>query len=88
LRARDSLARILQAVEEKENSIYDQAEELGVERLKRHGTSSLMDYIGFSHGDPSFVNLAIVQASAEKDERLKVFADKLSSYIGIKARYY
>jgi hypothetical protein len=39
---------------------------MGVERLKRHGTASVMDYIGLSHGDPSFVNLAIIQAAAEK----------------------
>jgi hypothetical protein len=35
LRARDSLARILQAVEEKENAIYEQAEAMGIQKLKR-----------------------------------------------------
>jgi hypothetical protein len=47
-----------------------------------------MDYIGMSAGDPSFVNLAIMQAAGEKNEKLKTYADKLSTYIGIKARYY
>ncbi len=41
-----------------------------------------------SAGDPSFVNLAIIQAAGETNEKLKKYADKLQTFIGIKARYF
>lgn len=88
LRARDSLARILQAVEEKENAIYEQAEAMGIQKLKRQGTGSVFDLLGLGNGDPAFTNLSIIQAAAEKNEKLTPLVDKLYSYIGIKAKYF
>lgn len=61
---------------------------MGVENLKRQGTSSILDLLGLGYGDPIYVNLAIIEGAADKNEKLIPLANHLASYIGVKARYY
>lgn len=54
MKFRDLVDRIIKQIEDKENEIYDQLEEMGVEKLKRHGDGgSILDVLGLSTGNPS-----------------------------------
>jgi len=59
---RDLIDRILSQVEEKENAIYEQAEELGVTKLYRHGAEkSFFDYFSGTHGsNTTFSNISTI----------------------------
>ena len=92
LATRNNISKVLYQIEEKENALYVQLEELGVEKLQKHGEKSILDIFGLSNGDASFSNLTLVEAAILKghgaSDQLSQIQNKLQTYIGIKARYY
>lgn len=67
LTVREHIQKLLLQVEAKENDIYAKLNELGLEKIKKQGDSSLMDVLGLAHGDPIFNNLAIVDAAIQNN---------------------
>ena len=66
LATRNNISKVLYQIEEKENALYVQLEELGVEKLQKHGEKSILDIFGLSNGDASFSNLTLVEAAILK----------------------
>lgn len=91
LKVRDLIDRIIQQVEEKENGIYDQMEELGITKIRRHGTNAgLFDTLGLSSGNPSISNFTLLEAFMDKTpegrQEYKNIHQRLHSYMGAKYR--
>ena len=89
LKVRDLIDRIIQQVEEKENEIYEQLEDAGIQKLRRHGSSGgILDTLGLSSGNASIGNLNTIEAAMQNNEQareqLRHIQQKLHSYIGVK----
>ena len=84
----DQLDRALNQIGEAENDIYDDMRETeGLERLKSHSDSSLVDLLSLT-GDTAMENYLIVSGVAQtKDEGSQVVraADQLKNLIGARA---
>ncbi len=63
LATRNQISKILYQIEEKENALYTQLEDLGIEKLYKHKEKSFFDLLGLSPGDASFQNLSLVEAA-------------------------
>ena len=85
----DQLDRALNQIGEAENDIYeDMRETEGLERLKSHSDSSLVDLLSFTGWGTAMENYLIVSGLAQtKDEGSQVVraADQLKNLIGARA---
>lgn len=93
LGVREHIQKIIHQVEEKENEIYAQLQEnFGLDKVRKHGQSSLLDILSFSASDPIFANLAMVDGAIEHNhesaDQLRVIQAKLQAYIGVKAKFF
>ena len=88
IRVMDQLDRALSQIGEAENDIYeDMRESEGLERLKIHGDSSVVDLLSLS-GDTAMENYLLVSGVAQsKDEGSQVVraASQLKQLIGARA---
>lgn len=69
------------------------ANEFNLSNLRVNGLSApILDTLGLNGGDPVFTNLSIVEGAIEKgheqSEQLRHIAEKLHSFIGVRARVY
>ena len=93
LAVREQLAKTLQVIEGKENELYTKLiNDFGLTNVKLQGEGSLFDAFGFSSGDPSFVNLSIVEGAIEqghaKADQIYNIRGWLHSYMGVRSRIF
>lgn len=65
LAARNHISKVLVQIEEKENALYSQLEELGIEKIRKHAEGSWFDVFGLSFEDPLFENISLVEAAIQ-----------------------